>query len=110
MALSKSPTACCVDNKKTNIVEVTHPFHPFRGQQFVLVTRRINWGEDRVNYFDQAGKLCSMMTSWTNLAGTDYFLEASCGQSWFRVDDLLALSSTLKILINNLDPDSGGVK
>ncbi|MBD9524863.1 hypothetical protein IB262_35670, partial [Ensifer sp. ENS02] len=24
--------------------EVTHPFHPWRGQRFVLSTRKQNWG------------------------------------------------------------------
>ncbi|MBD9641934.1 hypothetical protein IB277_37300, partial [Ensifer sp. ENS07] len=24
--------------------EVTHPFHPWRGQRFVLSTRKENWG------------------------------------------------------------------
>ncbi|WP_208461047.1 DUF5372 family protein, partial [Paraburkholderia mimosarum] len=34
----------------TQLVRVTHPFHPLRGQEFVLLERRCAWGEERV-YF-----------------------------------------------------------
>lgn len=65
----------------------------------MLATRRQTWGEDRINYFDQNGKVCSMLASWTSVADSDYFLQASEGRSWFRVDDLLALSAFLPGLL-----------
>lgn len=65
------------------------------------------WGEDRVSYFDQYGKLHSMRTSWTSVADTDYFLQASAGRSWFHVNDLSHLSVLLQRLIKNR---SEGVK
>ncbi|WP_312032770.1 DUF5372 family protein, partial [Sinorhizobium psoraleae] len=34
--------------------EGTHPFHPWRGQRFVLSTRKQNWGEDRVMFYVSA--------------------------------------------------------
>ncbi|MCP4234088.1 MAG: hypothetical protein GY770_10975 [Aestuariibacter sp.] len=77
---------------------MTHPFHPKRGQQFTLTTRRLNWGEDRVMYFNEAGRLRSMPTSWTSVADADTFQHASAGLSWFRVDDLLELSALLQTL------------
>ncbi|MGH8859247.1 MAG: DUF5372 family protein, partial [Polaromonas sp.] len=36
-------------------VEITHPFHPRRGQRVVLATRKRNWGEDRVMFYDEQG-------------------------------------------------------
>jgi hypothetical protein len=69
-----------------------------KGQQFILVTRRLNWGEDRVMYFNQEGKLRSMLTSWTSVAEIDRFAQVAAGQSWFRVDDLLALAEHLEVL------------
>ncbi|WP_367183921.1 DUF5372 family protein, partial [Ferrimicrobium sp.] len=27
---------------------MTHPFHPLAGQEFDLISRKRNWGEDRV--------------------------------------------------------------
>ncbi|MCB1947162.1 MAG: hypothetical protein KDF55_16695 [Thauera sp.] len=61
----------------------------------MLVTRKWNWGEDRVMYFDGRGRLRSMLTSWTNLANDDLFRQVSAGRSWFRTDDLLALAALL---------------
>ena len=43
-------------------------------------------------YFDTAGKLRSILASWTSLAEEDAFIRASAGRSWFRTDDLLELN------------------
>jgi hypothetical protein len=44
-------------------------------------------------YYDAQGQLRSMLTSWTSLRELDSFMAASRGRSWFRVDDLLMLST-----------------
>ncbi len=49
-------------------------------------------------YFDAAGRLRSVLTSWTNLEGPDLFSTASNGRSWFRPDDLLQLCALLEAL------------
>jgi hypothetical protein len=64
----------------------------------VLRTRQMNWGEDRVVYFDAKGRLRSMLTSWTDVGQQDAFMQASGGRSWFRPDDLLRLSALLSQL------------
>jgi hypothetical protein len=61
----------------------------------LLATRKQNWGEDRVMFFDAQGRLRSMLTSWTSLAGEDAFMRVSAGRSWFRIDDLLKLVALL---------------
>ncbi len=76
----------------------------------MLVTRRQTWGEDRVNYFDDNGKLCSMLTFWTSVADKDYFLQASDGQSWLRVDDLYDLQALLQTIKKNRKSKSKGVR
>ena len=35
------------------------------GCRFALATRKQNWGEDRVMYYDAEGRLRSMLTSWS---------------------------------------------
>jgi hypothetical protein len=57
----------------------------------VLTTRRQNWGEDRVMYYNAHGRLCSVLASWTDVAEPDLFARASSGRSWFRPDDLQRL-------------------
>ncbi len=61
----------------------------------MLATRRLNWGEDRVMFFDAHGRLRSMLTAWTSLAAQDGFAQTAAGRSWFRVDDLLQLAALL---------------
>jgi hypothetical protein len=46
-------------------------------------------------YFDQRGRLRSMLASWTSLAEQDLFAQTSAGRSWFRVDDLLRLCALI---------------
>ncbi len=75
--------------------EITHPFHPKRGTRYVLATRRQNWGEDRVMYFDAQRRLRSILAAWTSVAGQDPFTQASAGRSWFRPDDLVRLSALI---------------
>jgi Family of unknown function (DUF5372) len=70
---------------------ITHPFHPLRGAEFELVTRKLTWGEDRVFYYDLAGNLKSFLTNVTDVVATDAFDRISSGRSAFRVDDLLDL-------------------
>jgi hypothetical protein len=70
----------------------------------VLRTRQVNWGEDRVVYFDSKGRLRSMLTSWTDVGGQDSFTQASGGRSWFRPDDLLRLYALLSQLSERIEP------
>ena len=74
---------------------ITHPFHPLRGAEHVLVTRKLTWGEDRVFYYDLDGKLKSLMANVTDVATVDSFERISAGRSAFRVDDLLELRSLI---------------
>jgi hypothetical protein len=70
---------------------ITHPFHPLRGTEYELVTRKLTWGEDRVFYYDAAGGLKSFLTNVTDLLSEDAFEHLAAGRSAFRVDDLLEL-------------------
>ena len=77
--------------------EITHPFHPQRGTQWVLVTRKGNWGEDRVMYYDRQGRLRSMRTSWTSLADQDLLAKrpgAAPGFGWTTCCNWRRSSST----------------
>jgi len=63
---------------------------------FALVDRRLTWGEDRVYYHDEAGKLCRMNAQWTSLAAVDAFVMTSAGRSSLRVADLLQLVALIE--------------
>ena len=64
----------------------------------------MNWGEDRVVYFDAKGRLRSILASWTDVGQQDLFMQASRGRSWFRPDDLLRLCALLTELRRRSEP------
>src|SRR4030095_12555638 len=45
---------------------VTHPFHPLRGRTFQLVDCRQTWGEDRVYFYDDSGRLPPLPLQWAD--------------------------------------------
>lgn len=63
-----------------------------------MVTRRQNWGEDRVMFFDEAGRIRSVLASWTNVDEPDLFSQAAGGKSFLRLDDL----ANLAVLIDEM--------
>jgi hypothetical protein len=77
---------------------VTHPFHPLCGREFSLVTYRRNWGENRVYFHDEHGRLTSLPAEWTSLAPPDPFVAVSGGRSLFRFQDLVDLAAMLREL------------
>ena len=62
----------------------------------MLATRKQNWGEDRVMFFDDQGRLRSLLASWTDVDEPDAFTQCSCGRSWLRTDDLLHLRALVE--------------
>jgi hypothetical protein len=64
-----------------------------------VVTRRQNWGEDRVMFYNANGRLVSILASWTNADEPDPFAQAAAGRSWFRTDDLRRLRALIDELI-----------
>ena len=75
---------------------MTHPFHPLLGRELALVSWRHNWNEDRVYFQDNQGKLRSVPTHWTDLAGEDPVVVMGAGRSHFRVRDLLELVKLIR--------------
>ena len=56
------------------------------------MTRRQNWGEDRVYYSDDEGGVVSIPARWTSVVEEDPFVVVAGGRCLFRVEDLLALA------------------
>ena len=61
-----------------------------------MITYRKNWGEDRVFYHDDQGRLTSLPTQWTSLFAEDPLVVLSDSESFFRVPDLLELAQLIK--------------
>ena len=82
--------------------KITHPFHPWSGQEFELVTYLQTGGENRV-YFNQKERehLVSVPASWTDVVPEDPLLQLAAGQSLFRVSDLVELAQMVEELRRN---------
>ena len=85
---------------------MTHPFHPWSGEVFVLVCVRRTWGEDRVFFFDGDGVQRSLPSGWTDVGDPDPFVVVAAGRSRFRVVDLLELAGLLDDVVVG-DGDDG---
>ena len=94
-----------VNGQKT--FKITHPFIPQYGKEYVFIDRRLNWGEDRVVYFDENNDVATVLSSWTDVIEPDMFAMQSGGRSNFRYPDLVELSKILKYLKNQIN---NGVK
>lgn len=57
----------------------------------MLCTRKQNWGEDRVMFFNAQGQLRSLPATWTDVDAPDARTEAGAGRAFLRADDLLML-------------------
>jgi hypothetical protein len=67
------------------------PSIPSFGREFVLIERRNAWGEERVYFHDDTGRVRRLTAAWTSAVAADPFASVSAGRSHFRVDDLLHL-------------------
>ncbi len=64
----------------------------------MLATRKLNWGEDRVTFFDANGHLRSLPASWTNVDEPDEFTRVAAGRARLRIDDL----ARLRVLVDEI--------
>jgi len=62
------------------------------------VTCRHNWGEDRVYFHDDNGRLIAIPAAWTSVFPPDPFVRVAAGRSPFRLQDLLELARLLGML------------
>ncbi len=69
--------------------------------------RRTTWGEDRVYYHDEMGRLRRLPAAWTSVAALSPFEALSAGRSHFRIEDLLQL---VTLIARQREVQDGGVK
>lgn len=79
-------------------VRITHPFHPHSGCEFELICRRRHWGEDRVVYSGDDGRLRTISAAFTDVAPLDEFRLVAGGKAAFRTVDLMTLCELLERL------------
>ena len=63
-----------------------------------LVMYRPCWGEDRVFFHHDDGRLTSIPAPWTSLGAVDPFVWLAAGRAYFRVEDLIAVADLVEAL------------
>ena len=71
------------------------------------MTYRHNWGEDRVYFHDDEGRLSSLPAPWTSLVSPDPVVVMGGGRSAFRVQDLLELARLIQGIQEGEEADDG---
>jgi len=72
-----------------------HPFHPLHERSYLLESCRQAWGEWRVYFYDDEGRLRHLPASWTDVEAVDPFVAVGAGRVHFRVEDLIDLAELL---------------
>jgi hypothetical protein len=83
-------------NDQGQYCTITHPFHPLCGRKILIVSHKQNWGEDRVFYHQEDGRLTSIPACWTSIYNPHPFNVISQGRSVFRFRELLELSRLIE--------------
>jgi hypothetical protein len=79
-------------------VRVTHPFHPFSGQQFVCVGERYNRYGRRLLLQTEDQIVCSVPPQWTDLVAPDPEIVMGEQRALFRLADLVELARLVERL------------
>jgi len=86
---------------------VTHPFHPLFGQSLELAAQGREWGEERVYYRDQSGRMRFLPAPWTSVAVPDPFVLIAAQRAHFRLEDLIRLQERVKELQGGMSQVAG---
>ncbi|HMK96417.1 MAG TPA: DUF5372 family protein [Acidimicrobiales bacterium] len=79
-------------------MRITHPFHPYSGQQFPCVGERYNrYGKRLLLQIDRR-TVCSVPPQWTDLVIPDVEMALGKGRALFRIADLLELARLVEQL------------
>ncbi len=74
------------------LVRITHPFHPFSGQQFACVGERYNRYGKRLLLQVDDRTVCSVAPQWTDLVAPDPEIVMGEGRALLRIADFMELA------------------
>jgi hypothetical protein len=92
------PSSATDANDLSRRFKITHPFHPWSGQEFELITYLHTWGENRVYFYKEGEHLISVPASWTDIVAEDPVVKLGAGRSLYRVEDLVELVGLMERL------------
>lgn len=72
--------------------------HPWLGREYELVVYRRTWGEDRLFFYDERGRLIALPPSWTDFVSPDPFIKIAADRSLFQAEGLCELVEQIRSL------------
>jgi hypothetical protein len=72
-----------------------------RGREIEVVGRATHWGDERVVYLNDDGRVRSISTAFTDIGQQDEFRRIAAGRAAFRTCDLLDLFRRLGVLLSD---------
>ena len=87
-------------NDQAPCCRVTHCFHPLYDKVIQIVSTKKTWGEDRVFYHQEDGRLTSIPACWTSVYDSEVFNVISDGRSDFRFKELLQLARLVDSILS----------
>ncbi|MGV1861611.1 DUF5372 family protein [Rhizobium rhizogenes] len=107
----RHPQAACTSqqnaattNADTQLVRVTHPFHPLFPRQLPCVGKRYNRHGERLLLQTEDATVWSVPPQWTDLVSLDPEVVMGNGRSLLRVVDLMELATLVKRLSSKSGP------
>ena len=88
------------------LVRITHPFHPFSGQQLVCVGERYNRSGKRLLLRIDDKSFCSVPPKWTDMSEPDPEVTMGQERALFTVADLMELACLVTRLSSQKRADS----
>jgi len=82
----------------TQLVRVTHPFHPFSGREFICVGERSNRSGKRLLLRVDDQTICPIPPQWTDADCPDPEVIIGQDRALFRLADLLELATLVSRL------------
>lgn len=82
----------------TQLVRVTHPFHPLNGRHLVCVGERYSRYGTRLLLQEEGSETYSVPRQWTDLVPPDPEIVLGNGRALVRVADLLGLADMVERL------------
>ena len=85
---------------QVQLCTIVHSFHPLYNKKIQIVSLKQGWGEDRVFYRREDGRLTSIPACWTSIYESHPFNTISEGRSVFRFQELLELVRLIEDFIS----------
>ena len=104
-AACNSPRNANLTVASTQLVRITHPFHPFADRQLVCVGERYNRYGKRLLLRIDDHTICSVPLQWTDIAAVDPDIVIGQARTLLRFVDLLKLAQFVERLAAERRPE-----